>query len=66
MKVTIDKSELVIRIPLQKPTLSASGKTYVVATTRGNQLTSAVDPESGQPITIGLNAYVKAGKEGIK
>jgi hypothetical protein len=42
---------------LEKPTPSASGKTLVVASTRGNAVTTAeVD---GKPITIGLNAYIK-------
>ncbi len=57
MKVEIDKesNELVIRIPLQEPTPSASGKTLVVASSRGNKETDVrVD---GKPVYIGLNAY---------
>ena len=42
----------------QAPTRSASGKTLVVASTRGNQKTTAI--VQGQPVTIGLNAYIKA------
>jgi hypothetical protein len=39
------------------PTPSSSGKTLVVASSRGNAVTTAeVD---GKPITIGLNAYIK-------
>lgn len=54
--VTIEKNELVIRLPLQQPTPSASGKTLVVASTRGNMKTTAqVD---GKPIVIGVNAYI--------
>jgi hypothetical protein len=50
----IEGNELVIRISLQEPTPSSSGKTLVVATTRGNIQTDAkVD---GKPVTIGVNA----------
>lgn len=60
MKVTIEKGELVIRIPMTKPTLSPSGKTYSVASSHGNKQTDAVITEKGfGPITVGLNAYVK-------
>lgn len=58
MKVAIEKKELVIRIPLQKPTPSASGKTLVVASTRGNVKTE-VEIDS-RPVTVGLNAYISA------
>lgn len=57
MKATIEGKDLVIRIPLQQPTPSSSGKTLVVASTHGNQVSEAkVD---GKPVTIGLNAYIK-------
>ena len=57
MKVTIEKNELVIRIPLQKPTPSKSGKTLVVATTGGFVQTDAkVD---GKPVAVSLNATVR-------
>ena len=57
MTVEIKGNKLSIEIDLEKPTPSASGKTLVVATTRGNTVTTAeVD---GKPITIGLNAYIK-------
>ena len=56
MKVEIKGNDLIITIPMQKPTPSASGKTLVVASSRGNQPTSAsVD---GKPIIVGLNAYI--------
>jgi hypothetical protein len=59
MKVTVDKGELVIRIPLGKPTPSSSGKTLVVASSHGNQVTEArVD---GKPVYVGLNAYIRNG-----
>lgn len=57
MTVEIKGNKLCIEIDLEKPTPSSSGKTLVVASTRGNTVTTAeVD---GKPITIGLNAYIK-------
>lgn len=55
MQTKIENGVLIISIPLQQPAPSASGKTMVVATTRGNQTTTAV--VDGHPIIIGLNAY---------
>ena len=56
MIAEIKGNELVIRIPLQAPAPSTSGKTLVVATTRGYVKTTAqID---GKPITIGVNAYI--------
>lgn len=57
MQATIEKNELVIRIPLEKPTPSASGKTLVVASTRGNQPTTATI--DGKPLVVSVNAYFK-------
>jgi len=57
MQVEIRDNKLCIEIDLEKPTRSASGKTLVVASTRGNVVTTTeVD---GKPISIGLNAYIK-------
>lgn len=58
--VKIEKNELVIRLPLQNPPVpSASGKTLVVASTRGNfRSTATVD---GKPVTVGVNAYITRG-----
>ena len=57
MKTEIINGNLVITIPMQEPTPSASGKTLVVATTSGNKETDVkVD---GKNVTIGLNAYIK-------
>jgi hypothetical protein len=58
VKVTIEKGELVIRIPTQEPAPSASGKTLVVASSHGNQQTTAV--ANGKPVYVGVNAYIKA------
>lgn len=58
MTANIEKGHLVIRIPMQAPTPSASGKTLVVASTRGNVRTTVeVD---GKPVTVGVNAYIPA------
>jgi hypothetical protein len=49
---------LVIRIPIKKATPSSSGKTLVVASTRGNQKTGVkID---GKDLYLGVNAYVYA------
>ena len=59
MKAEIDSNNnLVIRIPMQTPTPSSTGKTLVVATTRGNVKTDLTI--NGKPVTIGLNAYISA------
>ena len=57
MKATIEGNELVIRLPLNRPPVpSSSGKTLVVASTRGNRQTDAVI--DGRPVVVGVNAYV--------
>ena len=57
MEVQIKDNKLCIEIDLETPKPSASGKTLVVASTRGNVVTTAeVD---GKPVIIGLNAYIK-------
>jgi len=58
MKITSDGKTLTIVIELQAPTPSASGKTLVVASTRGNLKTAVLI--DGKPVTIGLNAYISA------
>ena len=57
MKVEIKGNELIITIEMQKPTPSASGKTLVIASSHGNQTTTATI--EGKPIVVGLNAYIK-------
>lgn len=57
MKVTIENNDLVIRLPMQTPPQpSATGKTMVVATTRGNIKTQVM--VDGKPLTVGVNAYI--------
>ena len=64
MQATIKDGKLIIEIDLQTPPgPSASGKTLVVASTRGNQVTDLII--EGQPVVIGVNAYInKTGKQG--
>ena len=57
MKAEIKGNELIITVELQKPTPSASGKTLVVASSHGNQITTATI--DGKPVIVGLNAYIK-------
>lgn len=59
MSVTakIEGSKLIITADLEAPTPSASGKTLVVASTRGNKATDVMI--DGKPVIIGLNAYIK-------
>ena len=57
MTVEIKGSEMVIKIQMQEPRPSASGKTLVVATTSGNVVTTA--QVNGKAVIVGLNAYIK-------
>lgn len=56
LSAKVEGKELVIRVPLQKPTRSASGKTLVVASSRGNVQTDAV--VDGKAVVVGVNAYI--------
>ena len=58
LKVEQKENKLYIEIDLEKPTRSTSGKTLVVASTRGNVVTDVMI--DGKPVTIGINAYIKA------
>lgn len=57
MKAEIRDGQLIITIAVNDPPRpSKSGKSLIVATSGGNQATTAeVD---GKPVTIGLNAYI--------
>ena len=57
MKVEIKDNNMVITIPMGTPTPSASGKTLVVASTRGNVITDAMI--DGKPVVVGVNAYIR-------
>jgi hypothetical protein len=64
LTVSRDGEMLVIRILITKATPSASGKTLVVASTRGNQKTGVqID---GKDLYLGVNAYVYAEPKGTK
>ena len=64
LTITREGDTLVIRLPINAPTPSASGKTLVVASTRGNQKTSLqID---GRDLYLGVNAYVYAEPKGAK
>lgn len=52
------KKFLVIKVEMTKPTLSPTGKTFSVASSHGNQPTTAM--LDGKPVIVGLNAYIKA------
>ena len=54
----IEGNELVVRLTLNdKPERSASGKTLVVASTRGNKETECV--VNGKKVIVGVNAYIE-------
>jgi hypothetical protein len=58
LNATIKDGVLTITLPVnQEPTPSASGKTLVVASTHGNQVTSCM--VNGKPLVVGVNAYIK-------
>jgi hypothetical protein len=57
LKVTIENGELVVRAPIsENPEPSSTGKTLVVASSRGNYKSDAMI--QGQQVIIGLNAYI--------
>ena len=57
MKVEIKGNELIITVEMQTPTPSVSGKTLDIASSHGNQTTTAII--DGKPVIVGLNAYIK-------
>ena len=56
IETKIEGTKLIITCDLEEPKPSASGKTLVVASTRGNIKTDCMI--DGKPLTIGLNAYI--------
>lgn len=60
MKIVIDekKGTFTITGEISGPVASASGKSLVVASTRGNLKTDTL--YQGKPVTIGLNVYIPA------
>ena len=61
MQLTIDEKAktLTVTLPLSVGP-SKSGKTTVIASTRGNQTSNEVT-YNGKPVTVGLNAYTAIG-----
>jgi hypothetical protein len=57
MEVQIKDGKLIIAIELQEPTPSTSGKTLVIASTRGNIPTGILINK--KELILGLNAYIK-------
>lgn len=57
MNATIEGNELVVRIPLEKPRPSSSGKTLVVASSGGGKSTSA--QVGGKTVSVNLSAWIK-------
>jgi hypothetical protein len=61
--VSIDKGKktLTIQLPLEKPRVSASGKTLLLATTHG--LATGEATYSGRPIVVAASAFVYPAKQ---
>jgi len=58
MKAEIKDGKLTIELDMNPtPVRSASGKTRVVASSHGNQPTTA--EVEGKPVIIGVNAYIR-------
>lgn len=59
IKVTLgkDKKTLIVEVPLTNPPVpSSSGKTLVVASSRGNFMSEVLI--DGKPVKVGLNAFI--------
>jgi len=64
LETKIEDGYLVVKLPLQEPAPSATGKTLVVASSYGNVPTTAVI--DGKPVIVGVNAYIRADRPGVK
>jgi hypothetical protein len=61
LTASIESEYLVIKVPLNlTPVRSATGKTLVVASSHGNKQTEL--EVQGQPVFVGVNAYIYPGK----
>jgi len=56
MEIKVENNTLIIKVPLSTPVPSASGKTMVIASSRGNVKTNVL--VDGKPLTVGFNAYI--------
>jgi hypothetical protein len=61
VKVSVQKNKIIIEAEITGAVPSASGKTLVIASTRGNLKTDQV--YNGQPVTVGLNVYIPNGQK---
>ena len=57
MQAKIRNGQIIFSMPLQKPKVSASGKSLVVATSRGKEQTAAI--VDGKPVFIIANAMIE-------
>ncbi len=60
MKARQKGSNLIIEMAMQKPKVSASGKTLIVASSRGRWESGIV--VDGKPVMILVNAYIDSDK----
>jgi hypothetical protein len=60
ISVSIERDELVLRMPLHEPVPSKSGKTMVVASTMGALPTGL--SLAGAHVILNANAYIKPGE----
>ena len=56
MKVEIKNNEIIVTLPISKQP-SKTGKTLVIASTHGNQASTAVI--DGQAVIVGCNCYIR-------
>lgn len=56
MKATIKDGKLLIEIEMQKPAPSSTGKTLVIASSRGGQATTAT--VDGKPVKVNISAWI--------
>jgi hypothetical protein len=61
MKVKISADEIIVTIPRQRPKLSASGKSLVIATTRGKQHSG--EKIDGKSVFVVANAFVEVDQD---
>jgi hypothetical protein len=64
METKIENGFLILKLPLQPPTPSSTGKTLIVASTGGNIVTAATIDD--KPVIVGVNAYIRADRAAVK
>lgn len=56
--IEVSEGKVVITLPVEKPLQpSKSGKSLVIASTRGNMVTSSL--VNNKPVWMGVNVYIK-------